>query len=397
MFRLLVIAPTCDGEDVGEAWLAFQWVKRLANQHHVTLLTYHKRDRTLASQQLKGVRVIEWGEPPLLGKAERFNSMLNPGYIPFFFRARRWLKTALRAGETFDICHQITPVAIRYPSPAVGLPLPLVMGPVGGSLQSPEGFKTTETSAPWFVRLRSLDKFRLKHDPLLRSTYTSAACVLGIASYVQDHLDGIPVKRFEIMSETGIEALPHLVPRAPNRELKLLYVGRLVRTKGARDAIQAMAQLSDLNATLDIVGDGPDRGECERLTSEFQLGDRVVFHGAIPRHQVDDYYRRADVFVFPSYREPGGNVIFEAMSYQLPLVVVDRGGPSSMVDAHCAELLQAVNPEALARDVAGAIRKLAGDPGIRLKMGEAARERVWQIANWDSKVERMNEIYASIV
>ena len=47
---------------------------------------------------------------------------------------------------------------------------------------------------------------------------------------------------------------------------------------------------------------------------------------------IDDFYRAADVFVFPSYREPGGNVVFEAMSFGLPLVVGDRGGPGSAVD-----------------------------------------------------------------
>src|SRR5690606_18170962 len=117
MAKLLLVAPTCNGEDVGEAWVAYQWARHLAERHDVTLLTYHKRGSTPAAAQLRGLRVVEWTEPPLLGRAERLNSMLKPGYVPFYIHARRWIRTALASGCRFDIAHQPTPVAMRYPSP----------------------------------------------------------------------------------------------------------------------------------------------------------------------------------------------------------------------------------------------------------------------------------------
>ena len=49
--RVLLITSACDGEDVGEAWVGYQWVSRLASRHDVTLLTMHLRDRTPPSQQ----------------------------------------------------------------------------------------------------------------------------------------------------------------------------------------------------------------------------------------------------------------------------------------------------------------------------------------------------------
>ena len=44
--RVLIVAPTCDGDDVGEAWVAHQWVRRLADRHDVTLLTYSQARAT---------------------------------------------------------------------------------------------------------------------------------------------------------------------------------------------------------------------------------------------------------------------------------------------------------------------------------------------------------------
>jgi glycosyltransferase involved in cell wall biosynthesis len=392
--KLLLIAPTCDGQDVGEAWVAHQWAKGLGRHHDVTLLTYHKRSSTPAAEQLDKVRVIEWQEPPLVGRAERLNSMLKPGYIPFYVRARRWIRAALAAGERFDLVHQPVPVAMRYPCPAVGLGLPYVIGPVGGGLESPAGFVGDEGSTPWYVDLRRLDGLRLRHDPLLRRTYEQASCVLGIAPYVQDLLQGIPLRRFETLSETAIETVPDPVDRSGRTgPVRLLFVGRLIRTKGARDAIRALSLVPQLPVVLDLVGDGYDRAACEQLTRELGLDTKVRFHGRIPRADVDELYAAADVFVFPSYREPGGNVAFEAMSWGLPLIVSERGGPGNVVDESCGIRLAVQDPQTYAQSIADALRTLVDDPGQRLRLGAGARRRVQEIGLWESKFERVAELY----
>jgi glycosyltransferase involved in cell wall biosynthesis len=398
VFKLLLIAPTCDGQDVGEAWVAYQWVHRLAKRHDVTLLTYHKGNKLPASRQLAGLHVVEWAEPAVLGRAERLNSMLKPGYLPFYFKARRWIRQALAAGERFDIAHQPVPVAMRYPSPLAGLGIPYIMGPIGGSLNAPLGFHGEMDTAPWYVGLRSLDRLRIHIDPLLRRTYEGASCIIGIAPYVRDFLEGLSIRRFEVMSETGIERLPEPVDRSSRSgQVRLLYVGRLVRTKGARDAVRAMSLLRGLPAMLDIVGDGFDRGACETLASELAVRDRVIFHGWRPRDQVEDFYRTADIFVFPSYREPGGNVVFEAMANALPLVVSDRGGPGSAVDESCGIRVHPVTPQQYARELAEAVQRLVENRALRLTLGQAARQRVAEIALWHRKIDYVDSLYKEIL
>ena len=324
--------------------------------------------------------------------------MLKPGYLAFYMSARRWLRAALARGERFDIAHQPVPVAARYPSPVAGLGIPFVMGPVGGSMQSPPGFQAEEGTTAWYVKLRDLDQWRLRRDPWLRKTYRQASCVVGIAPYVSDILAGTQVKRFEIVGETGIERLPEPVDRRSQRgEVLLLFVGRLIRTKGARDAIRALGLVADLPVSLDIVGDGFDRAACEKLTSDLGLTGRVRFHGWLPRPRVEEFYREADVFVFPSYREPGGNVTFEAMSHGLPVLVSDLGGPGNVVDETCGRRVHPVSPEQYAHDIAGALTCLARDPELRLKLGEGGRRRATEIGLWDSKTEQLEAIYANVL
>ena len=400
--KVLLVATTINREDIGEAWVAYQWARHLAERVDLTVLTYRKRGAPEIGAQLPGVRVVEWMEPPAFGRLERLNSLLKPGYLSFRSKARAWIRQAERNGERFDIAHQVVPVAMRYPTPLSGWDFPYVIGPVGGSLESPSGFAASETG-PWYLKLRALDRWRLRHDPWLRDTYQSAACVLAIADYVRTTLSGVPVHRLEIMSETGLTVAPKESERplsaaiSAEQPLHLLFVGRVIRTKGARDLVAAMGLLRDLPVVADIVGDGFDLARCMELADALSVSDRVRFHGRQGRESVDAFYRSADLFVFPSYREPGGNVVFEAMGHELPLVVCDVGGPAAAVDTNCAILLRAEEPDQLAMDLAAAIRRLANDPGRRLEMGRAARKRLLEVGMWPTKADRTVRLYEELI
>ena len=395
--KLLMVAPACDGQDVGESWLAFQWASLLSARCNLTLLTTYKRGHRPPSEQLPGVRVVEWSEPPLVGRFERLNSLLQPAYVLFYVRARRWIRKRLAAGERFDIAHEVVPVAMRYPSPAVRLGIPLIIGPVGGSLKSPAAFLPEEAATPWYQRLRKLDGFRLRHDPLLRRSFESADCVLGIAPYVGELLGDLSIRRFETMSDVALHEVAGVNNRSKHTgPVRLLHVGRIIRTKGLLDVIRAMGRLRDLAVVLDVLGDGPDRLMCEAAVRKLGLESRVTFHGTVPRSVVDGFYERADIFVFPSYREPGGSVVLEAMGFGLPLVVCDRGGPGANVDDSCAFRLPAVSPEQLAADCAAAVRKLVKDSALRHAMGVAAREHAATMHLWSNRLDQMLRLYDEI-
>lgn len=397
--KVLLITGGCDGTDVGEAWNSFQWASRLGQRHEVTLLTFRKRNRPSTVPQLPGVRVIEWPDLPFIGRWERFNSILKPGYISFYVQARRWLKNRLRSGETFDVAHQVTPVAVRYPCPAAGLGVPFLIGPVGGSIDNPDGFDSELGKAPWYTKLRLLDEWRLRHDPLLRRSFAYANCILCIAPYAKTLLGDLPSHEVELMSETGVAELPPPRSRARENEkqLRMLFVGRMIRTKGARDAIRAIAKLKDIEGlTFDVIGDGYDLPACKEETQKLGVSKVVTFHGKMPRKDIDAFYERADVFLFPSFREPGGIAVFEAMSHGLAMIVADRGGPGFVVDDACGIRIPVRDPQQFAAQIADAIRKLAAAPDLVAAMGTAAREKIRRQFLWDKKIERMGEIYKRV-
>src|SRR6185503_20762029 len=88
----------------------------------------------------------------------------------------------------------------------------------------------------WFVRPRS------HFNGALRRTYESADLVIGVAPYVAQVLSGFRIRKFDVLPDMGFYDLP--APRtgsSDSRVLRLIYVGRLIRSKGLEDGIAALA------------------------------------------------------------------------------------------------------------------------------------------------------------
>lgn len=396
--HVLAIAPYCDGTDVGEAWSSHQWVKHLAERCQVTLLTQRKRNRPSAVGQLPGVMVQEWLDPPLAWRMERLNSMAKPGYPLFYRRARRWIRDHAPALGV-EIIHQISPLALRYPSPAMGQPLPYVIGPLAGTLQTPRELARLVRRDPLYQRLRCIDRLRLRFDPWLRGTYAGAAAVVGVAPYVRELLPKAARDRFHIQAETGLAELPPLANRNPRQgRLRLLFVGRLVPTKGVAFALEALARMPDRSGiTLDVIGTGRERARLEGRVQQLGLESVVRFLGRLPRHEVDTHYQNADAFLFPSVREPSGNVLYEALSHGLPVVTCQHGGPAHLVNSSCGFAIPPVGIHEFLERVAAAIRRLRDDIQLRIDMSSAARHRVRQVGDFRTKAAHMHGIYRQIL
>ncbi len=397
--NLAILAPHCDGTAVGEAFYVHEWVKRLAQVAKVTLLTQTKEQSIPASAQLPNIEVVEWPEILLPTELEEAEATMKPSYTRYSANVRGWLKEEMRKGRKIDLIHQLTPFDLRYASPARGFGIPYILGPHGGSLPTPSSFRNECQSAQLFTHLRVVDQYRLKADPWLRRSFAESDCVLGVAPYVRDILRPIGLRRFEVISELGIEDVVFHEPK--NREpghLHLLHVGRAVRTKGLRDCVRALSLLREKpNITLTQVGCGEELEACKQEAKELRVEDRVRFLGQVSRPHVERLYAEADVFLFPSFRDPSGGVIYEAMRHGLPIIAADRGGPAHVVDENSGILVPARRPWEFAELLADSISRLASNPDLRHRFSEGARARIMAIGYWPNKIERMMDIYYSVL
>lgn len=395
--KVLMLGLGIDGNDVGGTYASFRWIEALGRQADVTLLCLQRPNRTPTVEQLPNVRVVSWPDPAFLERFDRLRAQLKPTWPLFGAHARRWIAEALARGEHFDVAHQIHPQPMRFRSPMRFFDIPYVIGPVDGSLPTPAPM-AEEVKDSLFVKLRSLDSLRLRYDPALRASYEKAALILGVAPYVADVLGHLKLQRFETRLERAGEVVEKTAWRRPEGgELRLLHVGRTVRTKGLRDMVRAMAHLRDLTGvTLTSAGDGPDLQACRDEATALGVADRIRFLGRIPRDEVEALYASSHIFTFPTFREPMGGVFFEAMRWALPVVTADYGGPQAIVDDASGVRVPVSAPPQFAQDIATAIRDLAQDPARLERLSQGSARRIAGLGTWDDKARDTIELYHSI-
>ena len=204
----------------------------------------------------------------------------------------------------------------------------------------------------------------------------------GLADYLAE-VEGFDAETFEIV-HYGIVATPPST-RGTHDRPRLLAVGRQIPIKGfdvLLDAFElARGELPGL--TLDLAGDGPERGPlCAHA------GAGVTFLGHVS--PVGPEIERAAIVVVPSLGEGFGMVALEAMERGRAVIASDVGGlPEIVIDGQTGLLVPPGDAAALAR----AIVELAGDLDRARRMGEAGRRRALEVFPQERCVERTEAVY----
>jgi len=104
-------------------------------------------------------------------------------------------------------------------------------------------------------------------------------------------------------------------PYKKNDKRNVLYIGRLIESKGIIDIMDGFENYDD--AVLHIVGGGPLKDTVRRRASDSD--GSIVFHGRV--ETVEEYFKHADLYVLPSYHEGFPTTVLEAMAARTPTVI----------------------------------------------------------------------------
>ena len=163
------------------------------------------------------------------------------------------------------------------------------------------------------------------------------------------------------------------------RSVVILYLGRIARTKGIHDLLEAASgfPLQAADARLLLVGPVEDDG----LLRSGELPPNVRLIGPVGKDDVLDHFRTADILVLPSYREGISSSLIEGMACGLPAVVSRVGGNVEVVvDGQCGYLHAPGDVAGLRAHLATLIER----PDLRRALGEGARRRVLEKFTMDA-------------
>lgn len=411
---VLILADDCNPEWASLPIVAYNTIRELqrVSSLNVTVVT-HVRNRANieAKGELKNVVYIDTeafaGPLHKISKFFRGGDQVGwttgvafnyPMYIAFELKVKKLFADAFKHGK-FDIVHRLTPMSPSTPSLLATVcqfqGIPFVVGPVNGGLAWPKEFaQESRKEKEWLLKLRSFHKYL----PFYASIYNRASAVLAAFDHTKKD---IPANKNVVdFPEIGFD--PELfysepfksVPRT--RKVNFLFAGRLVPYKLPTLALECFARSEFLraNATLTVVGDGPEKIEIDQYAKD--MPECVTLRGKQSQAVVAKEMRASDVFIFPSIRELGAGVIVEAMACGSIPLVVDYGAPADLVSNDSGFKIQMGTREQLIDRFTKTMEYIVRNKGnVFPHKNESARKEAQQYT-WENKAKNIVKIYDSV-
>ena len=240
-----------------------------------------------------------------------------------------------------------------------------------------------------------------------RTLARSSDVLIAVSPEVRDDLVELgvaPREKFAVV-RLGIPLEERLADASADLDFRRLYgipqdafvvgwVGRMtgIKDTGAVLEIVRATRERGVDAVLCMVGDGPDRDRLEQLAHELGIARSTYFAGYQP--DVAGYYRLFDAFVLPSVNEGTPVSAIESLASGTPVVANRVGGvPDVVRDGVDGFLVEQGDVEAAADRLA----RLAGDPALRTKLGEAGRARVLERYSVARLVDDVDRLYRALL
>ena len=402
--RICIAADNASARFGGEAILPLHYFRLLRKRGIESWLVVHERVRAELEVLLPEER-------------ERMHFVPDTRLHRFLFRVSGWLPRRIAEATLglamlmstqwtqrrvirglirdhgIDLIHQPAPVAPRFPSLLSGLGAPLIIGPMNGGMEYPPAFRSADSFASRIFVAVARRGTALVHFLLPGKRKAAALLVANprTAAAVPAH------RRVIELVENGVDLATWQTPAAmtPQQPAHFLFIGRLVDWKALPIVFEAMTRVPA--ATLEVIGDGAMRTPWQQQAQQLDLAQRVRFRGWLSQPECAEALITATALVLPSLYECGGAVVLEAMAMGRPVIATAWGGPVDYLDTSSGFLIDPASHEALVAGFAGAMQQLIDRPELAVRMGAAARERLLTHFTWEMKIDRILEIYASVL
>lgn len=240
------------------------------------------------------------------------------------------------------------------------------------------------------------------YDEQMQELLRTVPLVLARSKSLMDGLErlGCPKEKLRL-NRTGIP-LEHFPfqqrPMPMDGSWRFVQACRLIAKKGLGTALRAFAKFHAKHpkATFRIAGEGPLKGEIEKLIAELGLGDAVELSGFLSQDDLAALYARSHIFLHPSEMPPDQNQegvpnsMLEAMATGLPVLATTHGGiPEAVTHERTGLLVPERDEEALFQ----AMCHITAETDTLYILGEAASRAVREEFEQSKQIEKLESYY----
>jgi len=181
---------------------------------------------------------------------------------------------------------------------------------------------------------------------------------------------------------------------APGQKL-ILYVGQHTYQKNTKVIIKSIGELKTYGVDFKMlfVGDGDKKGHLEEMAAEMGLADDVIFAGCVAdRQHLEDIYRRADLFLFPSIYDNAPLVVREAAAGHTPSLLIEASNAADgIIDNENGFLVS----RPCEREIGKRIYDIFSDEELLKRVGQKASETV--CVPWETVLRDVHGQYRDII
>ena len=157
-----------------------------------------------------------------------------------------------------------------------------------------------------------------------------------------------------------------------NDQINITIVSRLVSHKNIEKIIKAISDLNSPLINLNIIGDGPELNQLQKISLESNNKDNIIFHGKLNRDEIDHIFLNSDIYIQASNYEGLPHSLLEAMSYGIPVLCTPVG--------ECKEILgnedrgYILDLPVSKNNIKSKINQIIGEKDIANKKGERGKD-----------------------
>ncbi|MBD3168993.1 MAG: glycosyltransferase [candidate division Zixibacteria bacterium] len=233
-----------------------------------------------------------------------------------------------------------------------------------------------------------LDRFTARFDDAL----------VGVSDITTDRMKNIEklkAKRF-ITIYNGVDTSFFNGETIEGKGMVIGSVGNLYSHKGYEYQLRILKKVAVKfpGIKLEIIGEGPERANLDRLSGELGVAEKVEFLGRCSQEEVRQKLTQWKVFMMTSHDESFGIVAAEAMAMKTPVVAFRVGGlPEVIREGIDGFLIDKGNINEFTKK----LKYLLENDAVRREMGEAGRERAVDKFSITGTVESYDELYVRLL
>jgi len=228
----------------------------------------------------------------------------------------------------------------------------------------------------------------------IRERYTQSDLHFANTPYLADQVASKFGYEVDAVIPTGVDTElfnPKVKPAFDRDEITILFVGRVVKSKGVFDLLKAVASLNE-EVHLRIVGAGNEEG-VRHQAQKLGIADQVIVEGEVAHTDLPRYYTAADIFCLPTHVDSFATVNLEAMACGTAVVTTDLDGIQTYLSPGKNGVVVTPGDQ---DELAEAISEVINDPTYRESLALRARERAYDF-QWSQQAKELEAFCTDVL